>query len=343
MSDTHDPTALERRGHLLGLKLRALVRDRLGDDTVGAAEAFAPGAALVHADAAWVLLDDRPGSRPGSRLGAAITWAVRSGAATLHVLADTDAGTLARRAAEFALAISVWRVDGRDLCLAAPQPLPVPGAAPAAHEALRALIVEGGATPVVEHGVLAGEVRGLEVCRVVDDPFTHAVRLEVGVGAHDREAFQMLHGDVPAVASLARIVREVERHRGAGARPHPLNRLGAERLLRWRVEQQPELVGAVALRPVPPPLPRANLKDPVPCVAAGVDGDGAAVVVVCSSGVDLDLIPFALDARLAAEAAGPGAERGGRLVAVTPARDRVPALEGLVALARRPVELVSIA
>lgn len=338
VSESDDQAAQERRSRLLGLKLRALVRDLLGDDTVGEAQPFSPGAALLHGDVAWVLLD----ANAGSRLGAAISWALRSQARSLQVVAEDDTATLARRAAEFAFPIEVWQIDGREMRAAVAQPAPVPAPAPAAHEALRSLIVEGGATPVVEHGVLVGEVRGLEVCRVVDDPFLHTVRLEVGVGAHDREAFQMMHGDVPTVESLARIVRAVQQHRNVGAHPHPLNRLGAERLIRWQIEQQPELVGAVEVRPASPPVQRINLKDPVPCVGHGVDADGALVVVVCASGVDLDLVPFALDARSAAQAADPGVERGVRLVVVTPTRDRVAVIDRIAACSRRPVEFVSI-
>ncbi len=59
-------------------------------------------------------------------------------------------------------------------------------------------------------------MRGLEVCRVVDDPATGAVRLEVGVGAHDREAFAIMHGDVPTVEALAGVVRAVAEHRRTG-------------------------------------------------------------------------------------------------------------------------------
>ena len=79
------------------------------------------------------------------------------------------------------------------------------------------MIIEGGATPAVEHGVLVGEVRGLEVCRVVTDAQTGAARLEVGIGQHDREAFQMLHGDVPTVEALAKVVAAVAPHREYGA------------------------------------------------------------------------------------------------------------------------------
>jgi len=333
-----DPDPGERRSQLVGLKLRALVRDHLGDDSVAEPVGFAPGAALLHGDVAWVLLDDRP----ADRLGAALAWATRVGAGSLQVIAEVDTGALARRAEAFSIPVTVWRSEGRRLMPALAEPLPVPPALPPGHETMRALIIAGGATPLVEHGVLFGEVRGLEVCRVIDDPFDGTVRLEVGVGAHDREAFQMMHGDVPTVESLARIVDAVALQRRVDASPHPLNRLAAERLVRWRIEQNPELVDAVEIRAASPPVPRLNLKDPTPCVATGTDRDGGAIVVVCSTGVDLDLVPFAADARSAAEAADPNVIDGVRLVLATPTRDRLPATEQIAALLRRPVEFAPI-
>lgn len=328
----------ERRGRLLGLKLRALVRDHLADEAVGSAVPFSPGAALRHGDAAWVLLD----RRPGEMLGAALAWMLRSGASSLHVLADHATGVLARRAAEFAPSISVWHVEDRSLLPAVPEPTIPPPAVPAHHEPFRELIGGAGAEPQVEHGVLFGDVRGLEVCRVVDDPHLDTTRLEVGVGAHDREAFQMLHGDVPTSASLRRIVDIVLEHRRPGAPQHPLNRLAAERFVRWRLLDDPSIVGATSMQVAEPPVPRANLKDPVPCVAIGRDASGALVVAVCASGVDLDLVPYAADARLAAEAAQPGAGGGTRLVVVTPARDQVGVIGELAGLLRRPAELVPL-
>jgi len=203
---------------------------------------------------------------------------------------------------------------------------------------LRELIVAGGADPIAENGVLAGEVRGLEVCRVVDDPVSGEPRLEVGIGSHDREAFALMHGGVTTAESLQRVVTIVEEHRHWEAPPHPFNRLARERLLRWQLVSEPSLIGAVMLAPVAPPVPRLNLKDPVPCVAAGRDDAGASVVAVCSVGVDLDLIPYAADARLAVEAGGDVTER---LVVVTPARDRVKVTEQLAGLLRRPCELAT--
>jgi len=333
-----DDGAAARRSRLVGIKLRALVRDHLGDESVGEAVGFAPGAALVHGADGWVLLDDRP----AVRLGASIGWAVRAGVTSLHVIAESGTGVLARRATMFDLPITVWHADGRSLWPAVTEPFPPVAAVPEHHQQFRALMVEAGADPVEEHGVLVGEVRGLEVCRVVDDEYLGSTRLEVGVGVHDREAFAMLHGDVPAGESLTRIVDAVARHRGPGAHPHPLNRLGRERLIRADLVADPSRVGAIALAVAPPPVPRANIKDPVPCVATGTDADGGSVVVVCSSGVDLDLVPFAADARAAHEGAHPGVgDAGSRLVIVTPGRDRLRVVDEIADQLRQPAAFVS--
>jgi hypothetical protein len=183
---------------------------------------------------------------------------------------------------------------------------------------------------------VAGEVAGLEVCRAVVDPDLGVTRLEVGVGAHDREAFLMVHGDVPPTAALAQVVAAVAQHRRPGAEPHPLNRLNAERLLRWRLLETPSLVGALVLEAAPPPVPRTNLKDSVPCVAVGVDHDGAAVVVVCSVGIDLDLVPFAADA---GGAVGPD---DARLLLAVPERDDHPVTRALATRLRRRAEVVPL-
>jgi hypothetical protein len=213
------------------------------------------------------------------------------------------------------------------------EPLPVAPAVPAEHEALRATIAEGGATPVVEHGVLAGEVEGLEVCRVVTDAHTDEVRLEVGVGAHDREAFMMLHGNKPTAVALAEVVEAVRQHRRPDADRHPLNMLAQERSLRARLVQQPSLIGATSVQAAAPPVPRQNLKDAVPC-AAVAEIDGVATAVVCSSGVDLDLVPFAVDARAALGLA--------ETIVVLPARDAIDAQRRLAAMAVPPIRVVTV-
>ena len=329
------PIDPDRRAALLDLKLRVLVRDHLGRELAGPTGAgpirFGRGAAVVVDGTAWILVDEQP----QRGLGAALAWVSRQPHVTeVNLIADAATGVLARRAALFATPITVWHALERVLVPAVAEPHLAPVALDPAHESLRELIVEGGAEPLIEHGVLVGEVRGLEVCRAVTDGYTDEVRLEVGVGAHDREAFLMLHGARPTVEALADVVDSVLRHREVGAALHPLNRFGSERFLRWQAVQHPELLEAVALRPADPPVVRTNIKDPVPCVALGTNNTGDPLVVVCSTGIDLDLIPFAVDAR---DMHAPAAE----LVVVVPARDLSPITVAIAATTASPTRVVS--
>jgi hypothetical protein len=332
--------AEDRRSRLRALKLQALVREHLGRDVDATLGVYPPGAALVAEGAAWVLAEDEP----ERSLGPALAWARRQGAEALHLLAERGTGGLARRARYLRFPIEVWHVDGRALLPAVVEPLAPPPAPSPTHLGFADTILEGGAIPVVEHGVLTGEVRGLEVCRVVEDAETGGVRLEVGVGAHDRLAFGILHGDVPTVEALRGVVEAVDQHRRPDAPQHPLNRLVPERMLRWQLEQDPSLLGLREVRRAEPPVPRPNVKDRVPCVALGTRDDGTHVVLVCSVGVDLDLVPYALDARAAALAATPGVDPEGELATwlVVPARDHVPVTDELAGLADQAVSVVSL-
>lgn len=288
----------DRRAQLLGVALRSLVADRTGHPVTADSVPMGRGVALSHHGAAWVLIDDRH----EAALGPSLAWALRQDLTVVHLMSDTASGLLSRRAGGLRpelVTADVWQVSGRQQTPAVSEPLATPAAASAEHLALTDLIEQAGAQVVVEHGVVAGEVAGLEVCRVLTDPHTGAVRLEVGVGAHDREAFAMLHGDMPLVKALTGVVQAVASHRRPGAEPHPLNRLGRERLVRHGAVEHPERLGLAHLSVAPPPVPRPNLKDPVPCVAYGADLQDRPVVAVFSSGVDLDVMPFALDARAA--------------------------------------------
>lgn len=330
-----------RRARFRALKLGALVRDHLGGDPGVSPGVFALGAGARVGEDAWVLLEDDP----ARGLGPALAWAVRQGATALRLLAERDTGLLARRAGAFRFPIEVWHVEGRTLLPAVAEPLaPPPGPSPE-HLELVPVIEAGGATAVVEHGVVLGEVRGLEVCRVVDDAATGAVRLEVGVGVHDREAFAIIHGDLPTEAALRGVVDAVTAHRGPGAVDHPLRRLVPERLMRWQLTQDPRAIGLGTLAPVEPPQPRPNVKDRFPATAMGMTADGDEVVVVCSVGVDLDVIPYATDARVAAggggsDAPGVGNGSGRSTWVVVPARDRVAITSELIGLLDEPVRLV---
>ena len=316
----------ERRSRLLSLKLRTLVRDHLGltSDLDGTAEPFALGAAFRTNNALWVLVD----GDASRSLGAVLAWS-RQFELPIHLLVERDSGVLARRAAFFSCEITVWHVDERTLFPALAEPHLENADASPSHLVFTKLISASGADVVIEHGVVTGEVRGLEMCRVVDDAYTGDARLEVGMGAHDREAFAMVHGDLPTEKALKQVLDAVLPHRLEGADQHPLNKFSVERLYRWHALQNPASIGFSTLTAIDPPVKRANVKDAVPCVAIGQTIQGSNAVAVFVNGVDLDLIPFALDA----------ADRSGvdEVVVVVRERDITPSIKKISTLATRPV------
>jgi hypothetical protein len=292
----------------------------------------------------WVLA----GGDPIRVLGPALALARSSSPApeepsswpTLHVLVDSpngEAGTVARRATQFASPPEVWAVQGRGLAPAVPAPLPaVPPLDPRVAPFLDRLVA-AGADPVVEHGRLVGEVLGLEVARVEigdDGPY-----LAVGVGRFDREAHAIVSADVEPEETLRRVVEQVRRHREDGAEPHPLGRLAAARRLRARLLAEPGLVGADHLAPCPNLIEPPDLRTPWPAPASGTAADGSPVVVVCSVGIDLDLVPGAADIRLAADL-DLGVDH--QLVLALPARDAHAVTVGLAGALARPARIARV-
>jgi len=318
----------DQLARLNAAKLHALTRGRVGD---GAAPGALPGGAgLVDGSTTWVLL----GPDADRSLGAALAWARRHEAEVVHVVVDDPdaAGLLARRAALFAPAPTIWRAVGADLVPAEAAPVPPLRSVPDAGD-LTSLLREAGLDVVEEDGAVLGELLGLEVARITtgDDGPT----LGVGVGRFDREMGDLAQADLAPSDRLHRAVEIVARYRRPGAPPHPLNQLVPERWMRRAVVAAPEQVGAATLRPVPSAVGRTNLKDTAVASAVGVDTAGHPVVVTCSSGVDLDLVPAAADDRAAR---APEA----RLVLAVPARDALPLTRDLAAALDPPAEVVPL-
>jgi len=251
----------------------------------------------------------------------------------LHLLAEESAGVLARRAAAFSTPPSVWLVRGREVVPAVADPPPVPAAVAPDVAALAPVLHDAGVEAVVEDGVLVGEVLGLEVARVVVDDL--GPRLDVGVGRFDRDLQRLVHPDRAPQQALVSAAAVVRRFRRPGAPGHQANQLARERWLRAVVVANPALVGAASLAPVPTPVRRANLRQRAPAAAAGEDVDGRPVLAVCSTGIDLDLVPAAADARAADE-------RRPRLLLVVPEADDHPFTRGLAAALTEPADVVTV-
>jgi len=334
----------DRRAALVASRLLAVASRSGLTDVVALTPAHPRGAAVrgtVGGREHWWI--EHGSSRPN--VGATLAWAsarpdwnrqsltiVHGGSAAGVADADVDGPpTDARRARLFALEVDVRRLAGGEAAMVGPAPHAPSAVTVDEHLHFAAIIESAGADVVVEHGVVAGEVAGLEVCRVVDDPATGAPRLEVGIGEHDRETYALMHGHRPTEESLASVVGHVAAHRAPGAAPHPLNRIARARLLRARAVGEPGLVGADVLRPTEPPVARTNLKDPVPCLAAREDGS----LVCFVAGVDLEAVPFLLDA---VDRAGGPTGRSPSLAICS--RDLVPALARVAMLSAAPVEII---
>lgn len=278
-------------------------------------------------------------AEPLKSFGPALVWASRRGASQVHLLVDRDASVLARRATCFTSPPTVWQVDGTTLVPAEPAAPAVAEPAPPA-PALAELLVDADLEVIVEDGLVRGEINGLEVARIVHGESTTGIPLdgpllEVGVGHADRELTAMLHGGLSPVDQLARVAEIVRTHRRPGAERHPLNQLAPERWLRARLNAHPDRIGLAHLASSAPAVPRPNLRDRAVAMALGESPEGDPVVVACSVGVDLDLVPAAADARLAV---APEA----RLLLVVPSQDAHPVTRELATRLVRPAAVVTV-
>lgn len=349
-----DPLDPERRAALLAGRLAALASGLPGPAAPGGDDLerrpFGPGAGLIEPinGRAWLLLVDRP----ARAVGPALAWSRQQSVADIHLLVDrplgrpggrvasegasasVSAATVARRAGQFRTPPTVWVVEGTEARRAEPGPPPESEPPPAGALALAERLAAAGLEVVVEDGAVRGEILGLEVAVVVVDPDGSA-RVEVGVGRHDREAFALLHGGLPEEQALRSVTEAVRAHRRPGAPPHPLNRLAPERWLRaWATDRSGPLADW-DLRPIPGPEARRSVKDTAPAFAMGRRPDGHPVVVAFSTGIDLDLVPTAADAR---EAVDPDAD----LVLVVPQRDAHPVTQWLADALVRPAEVRTV-
>ena len=334
----------ERLGPLRVAKLRALAADRLTGDEMESGP-FGRGAALLERSGlAAVLIEE---ANPRS-LGGALTWAARHGAGELLVIVECEAdvaGHLAREAGWFNLPIEVRRVVARSTEAVAPAPFGESAPAPFGDSAsapftdpdgvaaCTQLLVGAGCEVVVEHGVVKGEILGLEVARVV--AADGVAGLEVGVGKFDREISAMMNANLAPQETLRAAIDMVRTYRHAGAQVHPLRDLVGERWLRCVVLAEPELVGATALRPVDTTVEPTSLRESQPAAAVGTLVSGGSVVVVCTAGVDLDLIALAEDTRRSVD---PDAD----LVICGPGRNFLGPIRAVGALLERPPRFVAV-
>ena len=139
-------------------------------------------------------------------------------------------------------------------------------------------------------------------------PTPASVALEVGVGVHDREAFAIIHGDVPTLDALADVVRQVTAVRSTGRAPPSAQPVGRGTLAALAARTaSPRSSVPTSLSPAEPPVPAAEREGRGAVHRDRRHGTANEIAVVCSIGVDLDVMAYAADA--AAAVAGPPLSR----------------------------------
>lgn len=298
------PLPDDRRASLNETKLAALVRDR--GRSGGDASSSASMALLDSGGCTYAYL-----AEPARRdLGMILVRAAASTSDEVVVFVDDAergvAAELARRASHYAMPIEIALVTGRDTSVVPAAPFG-PHVEPSGSAlALQHVLHDAGLDVLVEHGVIKGEVLGLEVARIVADPTAAAgARVEVGIGRFDREIAQMMHGEDVGVAHVVAAADLVRSHRYPGAPVHPLRDLVPERWLRTRLVADPTIVGCDGVRPIDGATDPPNLRDRCAAMAEGTNPDGTSVCIGTTVGVDLDAVTEAADGRAFAGMSGP--------------------------------------
>lgn len=276
-----------------------------------------PGGAAASGDGTlWVLGDTSGVATLGGALAVALKGDVPDRLVVITDSAD-DAGVIARRATYFASPPTIEAASVVETSLSFCEPkAPDSGD----NRAQNDFVVPDGVDVVVEHGVTMFEVKGLEIGRVIDG------EIVVGVGKHDREGHVMAGSRATLADMAARVLKERRDDMPGGA----MTSYSRERWLRSIVVDDPSHFGLPALIPVQPPLPRADLRD---VSIAPALGDG--VVVACSVGIDMDLVPSAADARAMH---APDAE----LVLLVPEPDALPTTHRLAAALKQPARIITV-
>ncbi len=346
MTNAIPTSPAERRARLLAAKLAAIVRDAMPGRRHEPGS-FPPGAALSPATGRGCC--STPSIDDGIGLGAAIIWALRNGAAELDLVADDALGD--RRPSRRRVPPADPRLGARRHRTASPCRRPrfaAPSRPTAAHLALVDDIEAAGA--VGGRRARRGHRRGARARGVPRRRRRHRRRCRRAARGRRRSARPGGVRDHPRRRPDTRGARRRRRRRGRGplARTRPVTRSTAWRRSGCCAGASNRSRGSSAWRRCARPSRRcraAASSTDRPCTAAGRRLDGSPVVIVCSVGVDLDVIPYAADARLAAVEAGVG--RGGlgspaETVVVLPERDLLPVTAELASQLRHSVSLLGL-
>ena len=267
-------------------KLKSLVT-ALGFSDSYSHESFQTGAVLFDESRCFVY----SAVQNISPLAVALSHHATNENTEIHLLVDQIDPGLWEQIFGFDLDLKLWIVDGTNL-VEHPKPLP--------HRPVKIrqeAVVQGkkfgkfDCDVIAEHGVLRAEVNGLEVARVVQNA-ENQFEISVGVGDYDQSAYQVMHGNIAVERNLTKVISTVKKYRTKAGPAHPLNRISRSRWLIAEAIADPSFLGIDELNFVEPLLPRNDVTKDQACSAIGRK-ENSIVLVLASTGIDLDLVPQA--------------------------------------------------
>ena len=221
----------------------------------------------------------------------AISLALATDETDINLVVDASDHLLLEQTMGLATKHRLWVVEGNKLVphpelkleeRHAPQPL---------NPTIASLLETNGCEIVQENGMTKGEIKGLEVARVVEGSEGESA-LQVGVGIYDQEAHKLVDGNESTEEKLSRVVSEVLHYRNKQARPHPLNRVSRPKWLISELVNSPENSGLEEVRRLPVATESKAITETTPA-AALARAENTKVLIVASVGVDLNAIPIA--------------------------------------------------
>jgi len=249
-----------------------------------------------------------------SPLALALTFLEKGTA--IHIILDEPDPLLTHQAMGLHTDCTFWVVEKDQLI---PHPEGKTGERPekpVVNETAMSLLIENGCDVIREHDVIKGEIKGLEVARIIKD-FDNLSNMQIGVGHYDQEAHKLVDWGESPNEKLARVVSEVRQYRNKEAQPHPLNRVARSKWLISEMIASPKIVGLEEIRHLPTPESTKAITETAPAAALGKIGDKV-ILIVASVGVDLKAVPIASGLSVATEP--------DEIWMVLPEKDKHPAL-----------------
>ena len=199
----------ERRSELNQRKLESLLRTTFPDSTFEQVKTQS-GALRSNNKAQYLYAP----SEKVSPLAFALTFLEKG--AVINIILDELDPLLLHQALGLHSDIRFWVVEKDQLIPHPESKTAEKPEKPVVNETVVSLLLENGCDVIREHDAVRGEIKGLEVARIIKD-FDNESNVQIGVGHYDQEAHKLVDWGESPDEKLARVVSEVHQYRNKEA------------------------------------------------------------------------------------------------------------------------------